>query len=93
LQAIDLNKLTPKLRQELLSYLRELASEIGANSDDIAVYESEFAPIRIQHLINELGKKGYIVLETLVLDGKFYLLTMKKSNKDLKLAVDHEFKG
>mgnify|MGYP000029318762 CR=1 FL=1 len=93
MQAIDLNKLTPKLRQELLSYLRELVSEIGADSDDIAVYESEFAPIRIRHLINELGKKGYIVLETLVLDGKFYLLTMKKSNKDLKLAVDHEFKG
>ncbi|MCD6340688.1 MAG: hypothetical protein J7L51_01910, partial [Desulfurococcales archaeon] len=86
-------KMSPELRQQLVGYLRELADELGTDLSNITIYECEFAPIRIQHLINELGKKGYVVLETLVLNGRFFLLTMKKSDKDLKLAIDYEFRG
>ncbi|MCD6083977.1 MAG: hypothetical protein J7J20_00390 [Desulfurococcales archaeon] len=93
MQAVDLNKLAPDLRQELLSNLKELADDVGVDLNNIAVYECGFAPVRIQHLINELGKKGYVVLETLVLNGRFYLVTLKKSDKDLKLAIDYKFRG
>ncbi len=93
MQVVDLSKMSPGLRQQLVNYLKELADELGTDLSNITVYECEFAPVRIQHLINDLGKKGYVVLETLVLDGKFFLLTLKRSDRDLKLAVDYEFRG
>ena len=90
---VDISKLDEDSRQYLVEYMNELANELGVRDSDIIVYECDVVPIRIQHLINELGKKGQVVLETLVLNGKFFLLTLKRSNRDLKLAVDYEFRG
>ena len=78
-----------KLDAELRRYLEESVSEArkkGLNIDDIHIYEVDYVPMRLQHIFNELGKKGMIVLETHILDGKLILLCLKVAEKDLAVA-------
>jgi len=90
---VDISKLEDRVRHQLLEYVNDLASELGVNVNEILIYEYEVVPIRIQHLVNELGRRGQVLLETLILDGRFFLLALKKSSRDLKLATDYESRG
>ncbi len=69
--------------------LKSLAIEEGVNESDIKIVPVSLIPIRLQHIFRELGKEGYIVKESVVLNGKLFLLAIKKGRK-LDIAPDFE---
>lgn len=77
------------LKEALIEEVSSLAEEQGVRPEDVTVYEYPFAPVRIQHIVNELGKEGYVLLGTTVIEGRLYLLATKRGEGDLGLAPDY----
>jgi len=48
--------------------------------------------VRIQHIVNELSKEGYVIIETLIINGRLFFIALRRSNKDLELAPDYDVK-
>jgi len=78
--------LDEKVRSELLSALNNL------DDKNVKIFESDVIPIRIQHLVNELSKEGYVIIETLIINGRLFIIASRRSNKDLGLAPDYSVK-
>jgi len=77
------------LKEALIEEVNSLAKERGLRPENVAVYVYPFAPVRIQHIVNELGREGYVLLGTTIIEGKLYLLATKKGEGDLGLAPDY----
>jgi|Deesub1362A_J573_1020465.scaffolds.fasta_scaffold26686_3 hypothetical protein len=85
MKRLEPNRLDKRIR----SYVEESINEArkkGLNTDNICIYEVDYMPMRLQHIFNELGKKGIIVLESHILNGKLILICLKVAEKDLALA-------
>jgi len=76
----------PELVEEAL---RTITEEKGVSKDDIRIVSMDLIPIRLQHIFRQLGKEGYVVKETLVLNGKLLLVAVRKGKK-LDIAPDFE---
>lgn len=77
------------LKEALIEEVNSLAKERGLRPEDVAVYVYPFAPVRIQHIVNELGREGYVLLGTAIIEERLYLLATKKGEGDLGLAPDY----
>ncbi len=81
--------LTDEERRLLHEAIENAAKEERVSEDDVRVITTDLIPIRLQHIFRNLGKEGYIVKETLVLNGKLFLIAVKKGEK-LDIAPDFE---
>jgi hypothetical protein len=81
--------LTDEEKHLLDEAVKNAAKEERVSSDDVRIVTTDLIPIRLQHIFRDLGKKGYIVKETLVLNGKLFLIAVKKGGR-LDIAPDFE---
>ena len=84
-----LKDLSAEDKRVISEALESLTIEEGIKESDIKIVPVSLIPIRLQHIFRELGKDGYIVKESLVLNGKLFLLAVKKGKK-LDIAPDFE---
>ena len=85
LEEVDLDKVRDKI-----SDIIESLSKEGVDINNIKVFKYSIIPMRIQHIVHELSKKGLILKSTVIVDGDLLLIALKTSNKDLNLAPDYE---
>jgi len=76
-------------KETIKKALKSLTKEEGVKESDIKIVPVSLIPIRLQHIFRELGKEGYVVKESIVLNGKLFLLAIKKGKK-LDVAPDFE---
>lgn len=88
LAEVDIKSLGSGVREVVEEVVKELTSS-GVSEGCVKVFKYPFIPVRIQHIVNELGREGFTVAETLVIDGVLYVVATKRGDKDLKLAVDY----
>ena len=84
LEEIELEKV-----KERISDILEALTKEGINVDDLKIFKCSFIPMRIHHIVHELGKKGYILKSTVIVDGNLLLIAVRTSDKDLKLVPDY----
>ncbi len=84
LEEIELEKVKEKISDVL-----EALSKEGTSVDNLKVFRCSFIPMRIHHIVHELGKKGYILKSTVIVDGDLLLIAVRASDKDLKLVPDY----
>lgn len=86
LRPVNIDELEEGVKVELLSILGDL------NERDVKIFEGDIIPVRIQHIVNELSKKGYVIVETVIINGRLFIISSRRSNKDLGLAPDYDVK-
>ncbi len=86
---VDLGGLPEEVRSVLLKEVEEVACEAGVSVDDVIVYEYPVVPVRIQHIVNELGRHGEVLVSTAIVEGRLYLFTLRRGAGDLHLAPDY----
>jgi len=89
LRRVDLGCLPEGVRSVLLEEVAEVAGEVGVGVDDVVVYEYPVVPVRIQHIVNELGRRGEVLVSTAIVEGRLYLLAVRRGAGDLHLAPDY----
>ena len=75
--------------KELEEAINKIIKEEGIHREDVKVVSSSVVPMRLQHIFRDLGKEGYVVKESLVINGQLYLIAIKKGEK-MDLAPDFE---
>ena len=84
-----LRELPAEDKETIKKALKSLTIEEGIKESEVKIVPVSLIPIRLQHIFRELGKEGYIVKESIVLNGKLFLLAIKKGRK-LDIAPDFE---
>ena len=84
-----LKNLSAEDKKAVEKALKSLILEEGLEEPNIKILPVSLVPIRLQHIFRELGKEGYIVKGSIVLNGKLFLFAVKKGEK-LDIAPDFE---
>ncbi len=71
--------------------VKRIAEEEGIPEDHIKVVASDIIPMRLQHIVRDLGMQGFVVRETVVLNGKLFLVAVRRGEK-FDFAPDFEYK-
>ncbi len=79
---------THKLK-EIEEAIDKIVKEEGIEREDVKVVSSSVVPMRLQHIFRDLGKEGYVVKESLVVNGELYLIAVRKGER-LDIAPDFE---
>jgi len=78
-------------KPELKEAVERLMSEENVALEDVKIVSTSIVPMRLQHIFRNLGKEGYVVKESIVIDGDLYLIAIKKGKK-FDIAPDFEAK-
>jgi len=81
--------MSERLHNEIEKEVKDIAKELGVSEHDLKVFRYDFIPMRIQHIVYELAKRGYILIETLISNGELIVIALRKSNKELRLVPDY----
>ncbi len=89
MREVRIEEVPEDLRKALAEEVEETARESGVRPDDVLIYEYPVIPVRIQHIVNELGREGKVLLSTTIINGRLYLLAVRRGSGDLHLAPDY----
>lgn len=72
--------------------INRIAKEEGIPENHIKVVASDSVPMRLQHIVRDLGMQGFVVKESIVLNGKLFLVAVRRGEK-FDFAPDFEHKN
>ncbi|MCD6324527.1 MAG: hypothetical protein J7L55_05425 [Desulfurococcales archaeon] len=78
-------------RITLKQAMEDAAKDEKVSLDDVRVVPGDVVPMRLQHIFRDLGKEGFVVKESLVLNGRLFLIAVRKG-KPLDIAPDFEYR-
>ncbi len=87
----DLSELAVEERETLRKAMEDAARDEGVSLNDVRIVSGDVVPMRLQHIFRDLGKKGFVVKESLVLNGKLFLVAVRKG-RSLDIAPDFEYR-
>ncbi|HDN76188.1 MAG TPA: hypothetical protein ENG05_03565 [Acidilobales archaeon] len=69
--------------------LKEVMRRYGVSKKDLIVIRIDEVPMRIHHLVHELGRRGLVIAEVSVIDGEVYVIALKRYSRDLGLVPEY----